>query len=55
VRSGWPKANETVQWTVSSDERRSGARPSAPRGRDGSPAQINAAPPSLRSEWGKLF
>jgi len=29
------EAHEQVQWTCESDERRSGARPSATRGRDG--------------------
>src|SRR6188768_1929055 len=33
VRSGAAKADEQVQWTCESDERRSGARPSATRGR----------------------
>jgi len=36
--------DEHVQWTCESEERRSGARPSATRGRDGNPAQSQFCP-----------
>jgi hypothetical protein len=43
LRSVWPKANEMIQWTLSSDEGRSVAQPSATRGGDGNKKKIMSA------------